>query len=89
MGLEFPANALETKAMDEALQRAARRAGVESAEVTDAMRSATRDKAMFFAFDGHLNAAGHRFLATQVEIPLAPRLEAKIEVRGLPKAATR
>jgi lysophospholipase L1-like esterase len=63
LGFGTRSEMLDSTKPDEAIERAARRAGLPFLAVTPAFREQARRASLFFRLDGHLNPLGHRTYA--------------------------
>lgn len=77
LGFATRPDLLESNKPDEAIERAARRAGLPFLTVTLEFRQEARRRDLFFRLDGHLNAPGHQVYASL----LAPRLRPLLRSR--------
>jgi hypothetical protein len=75
MGFTMTADFLTTGRMDEAIDGAAREAGLPFVSCTETFRSAAKEEELFFPIDGHLTREGNRRLADCLSPALAPYLE--------------
>jgi hypothetical protein len=62
-------------APDLAFERAAAAAGVPFASATEAFRREAAARSLYFEWDNHLNADGHRLLGDELAAPVAAALE--------------
>jgi lysophospholipase L1-like esterase len=74
LGFATRPDLLESTKPDEAVERAARRAGLPFLTVTREFRQEARRRNLFFRLDGHLNPLGHQVYASLLAPLLAPRI---------------
>jgi lysophospholipase L1-like esterase len=82
MGIEIAPDALSTRAMDEAIARAAARAGLDAFDLSDRFRREARARDLFFRYDGHFNRDGHRLFAEGIEEFVRAKLQSREPAAG-------
>jgi lysophospholipase L1-like esterase len=77
LGFQLDESALTSGEMDEAIRLAASQAGLVFISVTAQFRATRPEPPLFFEFDGHLTAQGHRLLADSIVGAIRERLRAR------------
>jgi hypothetical protein len=77
LGFQLDESALTSGEMDEAIRLAASQAGLVFISVTAQFRATRPEPPLFFEFDGHLTAQGHRLLADSIAGAIRERLRAR------------